>query len=273
MGDSAGLLTVLGAVLVASLVGSGHCAGMCGALTLFAVGAADGDTEPSARRVRVPLHVGYHAGRAVSYAIVGVLAGSIGSAVDLGSAYTGLQRPAAIIAGVGLAFFGILALLRTAGARLPHLKPHPRYQKLVEAAHRAAFSMPPLSRAWLIGLFTPLLPCGWLYAFALTAAGSGHPLVGGAVMATFWLGTLPVLAAVGVGLQFVTGPLRRHLPIAASCLIVVVGVMTAAGRIQLPTFTPDSATFTVSDGSVAVPDADAPPACCALTGAESGAKP
>ncbi|MFQ5457683.1 MAG: sulfite exporter TauE/SafE family protein, partial [Myxococcota bacterium] len=43
---------------------------------------------------------------------------------------------------------------------------------------------------------------------AWPAAGSGGAANGALVMSAFWLGTLPVMLAVGVGLQALAGPLR-----------------------------------------------------------------
>ncbi len=258
------LIALLGAVLVASLLGSPHCAGMCGGLVLFAIGSVD-EKLSGERRPRLPMHLAYHGGRAASYATLGALAAILGSALDLGATYAGFQRPAAILAGVGIALVGFVGLARVAGFRLPHLPVPKRWTGVAERAHRAAFRFSGVQRAGLVGLLTPMLPCGWLYAFALTAAGTAHPLAGAAVMIAFWLGTLPVLTAVGAGLQFLTGPLRRHLPIAASLLFIVAGVLTAAGRIALPTFDPAQVTLTNN----AVPDADAPPPCCILSGAET----
>lgn len=67
-------------------------------------------------------------------------------------------------------------------------------------ALRRLMDRPPVVRAAATGLFTTLLPCGWLYAFVVTAAGtgSGTPLHGAALMAVFWLGTLPMMLTVGV---------------------------------------------------------------------------
>ena len=53
-------------------------------------------------------------------------------------------------------------------------------------------------------------------------------------MAVFWLGTLPIMIGLGVGLQAMTGSLRRHLPVATSVLIVAVGLWTILGRMTMP---------------------------------------
>jgi hypothetical protein len=87
-------------------------------------------------------------------------------------------------------------------------------------------------RALLLGLFTTLLPCGWLYAFVATAAGTGSVPGAMLVMATFWLGTVPVLAGLGVVAQRAFGPLRRHLPAVTATAMIVIGLMMVTGRLS-----------------------------------------
>jgi sulfite exporter TauE/SafE len=105
---------------------------------------------------------------------------------------------------------------------------------MLTAGHRYAQSRPPLARALLIGLLSTFLPCGWLYAFAVTAAGTGSALLGVLTMTVFWLGTLPVLVGLGVGVQKLAGPLRRHVPVATAIALVIVGVVAVAGRFNVP---------------------------------------
>jgi uncharacterized protein len=81
-----------------------------------------------------------------------------------------------------------------------------------------------------------------LYAFVITAAGTGHPLLGATTMSAFWIGTLPMMIGLGVGLQTLTGRLRRHLPLATSILLVLVGIWTIGGRWAIVGIAPKPAT-------------------------------
>ncbi len=223
------MTALITAVFVASLLGSMHCAGMCGAFLAFAV-AGDAATGPT----RGLLHAAYNGGRLVTYVLLGAAAGALGSAVDLGGSALGLQRAAAALAGTLMVGFGVVAILRLTGVQIRRI-PLPRsVQELVTRGHRLAFSWPPMARAGLIGLLTTLLPCGWLYAFAITAAGTADPLKGAVTMAVFWAGTLPVMLSLGAGLQALTGPLRRRLPVLTSLLVVGVGLATIFGRLSIP---------------------------------------
>jgi sulfite exporter TauE/SafE len=86
----------------------------------------------------------------------------------------------------------------------------------------------------VIGLLTGALPCGWLYGFAVTAAGTGSALAGALLMIVFWAGTLPVMVGLGVGVQALAAPLRRHLPTACALAMIAVGVLAVSGRVRAP---------------------------------------
>lgn len=225
------MLPLMMTVLGASLLGSLHCAGMCGGLMFFALGS--GDEQPS-KHARTKLQFAYHGGRVITYTILGVAAGAIGQAIDFGGSYLGLQRGAAVFAGVMMIGFGLIALARLSGVRIAHVRVPGPIRRGVEHAQRAAFKLTPLKRALSIGLLTTLLPCGWLYAYAFIAAGTASPFWGGATMILFWLGTLPVMVSLGTGIQFLTGRLNSKLPYITAGAVVVVGIMTATGRMHAP---------------------------------------
>lgn len=227
---------LIGTVLATSLLGSMHCAGMCGAFVMLCVG---GEKQSPARHTAV--QCAYHGGRLVTYTMLGVLAGVVGSAVDLSGEAIGLQRTAMIIAGVAMAVFGLIALLRVLGVRIKSVGvPRPMRDAFIWGQQQAN-ARHPVVRALIIGLFSIFLPCGWLYAFVVVAAGTGNPLYGGLAMAAFWLGTVPILAALGVGVQTLLGPVRKHLPAAMALLLVVMGVFVAVRGFEVRVMAADDA--------------------------------
>ena len=207
-------------VLTASLLGSLHCAGMCGGLV--AVYAADAGGRGA--------HVAYHGGRLLIYAGLGAAAGALGGLVDMAGDLIGVATLAAAVAGATVALWGVLKLLalydeRVQGAGLPAW-----FQRRLGAWMSRIRRLPPLTRAGLLGLSTSLLPCGWLYAFVAVAGGTGAPLLGAGVMGTFWLGTVPALAAIGVGVRKLAKPLGRRLPVVSALALIVVGLGTVWAR-------------------------------------------
>lgn len=217
-----GVLALAGTVLASSLLGSAHCAGMCGGLALAAIGPGDGG--------RVPRQVGYHLGRLASYAVVGAIAGWAGQAVDDAGVLVGVQRVAAITAGVTIALMGAVAVARGLGARIPQAGVPGPLVRVAQRVHGWTLRLPPAQRGIPIGLATPLLPCGWLYAFAAIAAGSASPAVGVAIMAAFWLGTVPAVVLASNGARALFARLGRAAPVIAGLALVVVGVHAAVVR-------------------------------------------
>ncbi|MFG0257534.1 MAG: sulfite exporter TauE/SafE family protein [Phycisphaerales bacterium JB043] len=214
-------------VRVASVLGSLHCAGMCGAFVLVAVGA---DGQP---RAPLSLHASYHLGRLTTYTTLGVLAGALGSAIDLGGHIVGWQRTASIIAGASMIVFGVLALLRL-HALAPRQLPSPTFlRRLAEHGHRLAIEQTPMARAAIVGLLTTLLPCGWLYLFVLVAMGTGSAPSGALSMGAFWLGTLPVMVTLGFGVSAIAGRFSRAIPHVTVIAVIAVGVWTITMRAPL----------------------------------------
>ena len=222
------MIALLASVLFASLVGSAHCAGMCGGIAAFCggVGQCSGRASSIASCV-------YHASRFTSYVFVGALAGAFGVLLNSGGALVGVQHIAAIAAGIAVALVGVGMLLQAVGFDSGRM-PLPLWMKRsLGAIHKVAATMQPVRRSLVIGLATPLLPCGWLWAFAAVAAGAGHIIDGALVMAAFWLGTVPILALVGVGIASLGGKKRRILAAISGVFMIVVGVHTAGIRAPL----------------------------------------
>ena len=220
------MTTLLLTVFVASVVGSLHCIGMCGPFVAFYSGS---DASGGARRLLS--HGSYSAGRLVTYAVFGLAAGAVGAALDVAGSLAGLQRIAAILAGITMISWGVLALLQIRGVRIfRHGSGNGRTAKALRRGFSLVSDKPPLVRAGVVGLLSGFLPCGWLWAFVVTAAGTGSAVKGAAVMAAFWAGTVPALVAVGLGLQLVSAPFRQRVPVITAILLMALGLYAILGR-------------------------------------------
>ncbi len=203
-----------------------HCIGMCGPFVAFYSGS---DGSAGARRLLS--HASYSGGRLVTYAIFGLAAGAVGAALDVAGSLAGFQRIAAVLAGVTMILWGTLALLQLRGIRIfKHGSGNGRIARILRRGFSVVSDKPPVVRAGVVGLLSGFLPCGWLWAFVVTAAGTGSALKGAAVMAAFWAGTVPALVAVGFGTQLVSAPLRRHIPAVTAVLLVALGLFAILGR-------------------------------------------
>ena len=220
---------LLVSVIAASFVGSIHCAGMCGGFVALAGGG-------TTRSERLFNQIAYNFGRLLSYAGLGAAAGAIGHAVDLAGSAAGLGRIAAVVSGVWMLLWGLGAMLAAQGLAVKLRQRFAAKGWNVAPWFARLQAAPPRQRAFWFGLATTLLPCGWLYAFTLSAAATANPLRGALVMAAFWLGNVPTLLGLGVVLGDALSKIRRHVPMLSASAIFVVGLVTLFTRTSLPAF-------------------------------------
>lgn len=216
-------LGVLATVVVGSLLGSLHCVGMCGGFVAFYSG-----TTPGARSVSPWAHLTYNLGRLSTYLVLGAVAGLVGAAVNLAASASGIRQVAALVSGGLIVLWGLGLLLQaTTEFRLPT---PPWLDRLLSKVLPGLQRRPPVVRALILGMSSTLLPCGWLYGFAVTAAGTGSASSGILVMGAFWLGTLPAMLSVGFGVQRLARLVGPRLPILMPVMLMVLGVATIAQR-------------------------------------------
>jgi uncharacterized protein len=215
-------------VFLASLVGSVHCVGMCGPFVAL--------TSIGRRKTRRPLGptTAYNLGRGIAYTGIGALAGTLGLAIDTGGALAGAQRAATTLAGLTMIVIGAVWLLDLIGGRRSWGRTRSTVGMAITRRLRTVFlsseRLGPIPRAATLGMLTSFMPCGWLYAFAITAAGTGSPLRGAALMAAFWAGNVPILAVLGTGVGRLSPLVQRRLPLVMAILLLAVGVFTVTHR-------------------------------------------
>lgn len=212
------------AIFLASLLGSPHCAAMCGGFVSFYSAKTD---QP------LLSHFAYHGGRLVAYALLGALAGIAGQSIDNWGAIVGLQKISAIAVGVLLIFWGLRGVLGNGQTfSLTNLK-NPLLKKITELYHRALSTESKdnwIFRALTIGLLSALLPCGWLYAYVAVAATTANALNGAIVMIIFWSGTLPALLFLGSMVRVFTGRFQIALPRILGALFILAGIFSLASH-------------------------------------------
>ena len=179
------------ALLVAALLmgffGSPHCLGMCGGL-VTAFGLSMKDASPAKRRALVAT---YHLGRLSSYALLGLIAGLIGTTV-LAPLMMGNSMPR-ILLGLVLVFVGVTMLGAPFLNKLERFGM--RFWQYLSPLRQKVFPLNTFPRALTAGLLWGFLPCGLVYGALLIAVVAHNPLNGAALMFVFGLGTIPMLVA------------------------------------------------------------------------------
>lgn len=193
-----------------------HCVGMCGGIALLL-----GMPAGQGGGLRAALsHLPLHGGRALSYMILGGLAGSLGgaaiSAVQIDGAHLLMRWAAAMaLAWVGLSTLGLMPSPALIGhALLPRAVPVWGRGNVHAGFGRFA-----------AGLGWGLLPCGMVYGALLYAAFAGSALGGMVVMAGFATGTLPALLLVqGGSSTFIRFARRKEARVATGILVLLLAL-------------------------------------------------
>ena len=203
------------AVFLLGLVGSAHCAGMCGG---FVVALAQMERGPRRLHANQAL---YYAGKTSAYALLGLVAGGLGA--TLGAAFASMQQALGLLLGlllvvIGLGLAGVLR--RLDGTRL-----WMRVPGLSRALGNLIARGGPFAVAGL-GLLNGLLPCGLVYGVLALAAASGSAWQGALVMATFGLATIPALYLTSLAGFLARPAWRTRLSRMSGVFMIALGLLT-----------------------------------------------
>lgn len=185
------------AAWIAGLLGGLHCLAMCGAYVTIVQGRATVPLEP--RRDVVAGQAAAHAGRMLTYVLLGTLFGAAGGTA-FAQAFSPLQRGLYVAANVMLLLLAWgIAHGRTAPSSLEALGLKV-YSALAPAAGRALRGRGIASR-FALGALWGLTPCALVYGVLPLALLSGGAWQGALIMLAFGVGTLPNLLAAGWALS------------------------------------------------------------------------
>jgi sulfite exporter TauE/SafE len=212
-------LTLLSALLT-GLVGSGHCAVMCGGI---ATGFPAMAPRAGWRYVIEP-----NLGRVLGYAIAGTVAGGIGHAIVDVAALPWLRTGLRVGTGAVMLVIG-LRLMMANRAASPYSSLGGGLWRVLKPLQRGLLPANTSGRRLALGALWGWMPCG-LSTTLLTAAWLQASATNGALtMTAFGIGTLPVMlpltwSGMHVGKRLLRGGLRT----AAGALVAFAGLLTVA---------------------------------------------
>ncbi len=214
---------------ILGLLGSLHCAGMCGPLTM-ALPVTGGSTMTFAAG-----RAAYNLGRVLTYCGLGVIFGFIGRNLWL----AGIQRWVSITLGV-LLLVGLFS-----SRKIAVWSPMTKLVGWLKVRMAFMLRQRSVSSMTLLGMLNGLLPCGLVYVACAGATTTSDTLSGAAYMAAFGAGTVPMMLAISLSGKLIPMSLRLKLVKAIPVSVFLLAVLLILRGMSLgipyvsPTLTAD----------------------------------
>ncbi len=215
--ETVNLLTIISIAFLGSF---GHCIGMCGGIV---VAYSTIKINPQSSKVSQSVaHLLYSFGRVFTYSILGAIFGALGGVVTYSNNANGALL---IFAGVvmvlaGLSLMGKIKFLTL----IEHsFSSSPIYKNIFKSVLNSKSNL----SFFILGMLNGLLPCGFVYFFAITAASTADPLYGAMVMAIFGLSTIPAMFGLGFLTSLTSATSFRNMMMSLSSVAVILyGIYT-----------------------------------------------
>lgn len=215
--ESVNLLSI---ITIAFLGSFGHCIGMCGGIV---VAYSTIKIAPESSKVSQGFaHLLYSFGRVLTYTLLGAIFGYLGGVVTFSNNANGVLL---VVAGVvmilaGLSLMGKIKFLTVIEHSFSS-------SDIYKKSFRSILNSKTNSSFFILGMLNGLLPCGFVYFFAITAASTADPLHGALVMAIFGLSTIPALFSLGFLTTLTSATNFRNMMISlASIAVILYGAYT-----------------------------------------------
>lgn len=203
------MFALLASAFTLGILGSLHCMGMCGPLVMSMPfqRARDGHVLAAS--------INYHIGKAITYSLFGIIAGSIGQ----GFAFFKWQQVLSIVAGI------VLLLITF----LPYLKNKIQLELPIQKGFNKLFALAAnqtdLKYFFAFGFLNGLLPCGLVYTAIAGAAVTATPINGMLFMLFFGLGTIPSLTSIILFQHKMGTKVRKYLFRSSYYISIIIGLL------------------------------------------------
>lgn len=196
--------------LVLGLLGSFHCLGMCGPLSLAI-------SQQSNRQQYMLSGMVYNLGRTLTYGILGLIMGSVG----LGFKMIGLQQSLSIISGTLVCIFAITTIFHV--SLMP--KGIGRWTAPLKRWTAHYFANQKLFSRFILGTINGILPCGMVYIALASSMTQLTPFNSGVYMVIFGLGTVPMMLGIWISGKLISVSFKQKITKATPYLSFVIGVL------------------------------------------------
>ncbi|WP_339758680.1 sulfite exporter TauE/SafE family protein [Algoriphagus aquimarinus] len=191
-------------------LGSFHCVGMCGPIAL----AVGGKNNSSFFYHKIL----YNIGRSLTYAMLGLIVGSLGFSLSL----AGVQQGFSIAMGVLILILALSYKNADRFLTIPALSGiviwiKRQLNRFLKAGGAFAF--------FATGLANGLLPCGMVYMALMAALAFQSPLLGATYMFFFGIGTIPMLLVLMYSGSLISLKTRQNFQKAIPYLGAMIGIL------------------------------------------------
>lgn len=198
---------------IVGLVGSAHCAGMCGPIALALPLKSDNWFT------RVSGGLIYNLGRIITYMLLGAIFGLLGKGLHM----AGFQLWASVVIGILMIALVMVSLIFK---KMPSLNNvFESYSARLLSGFRNMFRTGGTFSLLGIGLLNGILPCGLVYVAMAGAINTGDVVSAMMYMVLFGAGTIPVMLAVSMAGTMISLKFRVFVHKLSPYVIVLLGVL------------------------------------------------
>ncbi len=190
-----------------------HCIGMCGPIAL---------AVPVNRKNNFTILSGalqYNIGRIITYAILGLIVGSIGLTIST----LGVLQWLSILTGIGIILY---AWKQYFGKLLPSkITTQFSIQPILTKSLGKVIRSKNPFRLFFLGFLNGLLPCGMVFIALTNALLTGDVIPSAIAMIAFGIGTLPAMIGVIFMMNKITQQARQKMTKIVPYLLTIVGLL------------------------------------------------
>jgi len=208
-------VNIITIISIAFLGSFGHCIGMCGGIV---VAYSTIKINPQSSKVTQAIsHLLYSFGRVLTYTILGGMFGFLGGVVTFSNNANGglLIFAGVVMILAGLSLMGKIKFLTIIEHSFSS-------SSIYKNAFKSVLNSKSNLSFFVLGMLNGLLPCGFVYFFAITAASTADPLYGAMVMAIFGLSTIPAMFGLGFLASLASATSFRNMMMSLSSIAVIL---------------------------------------------------
>ncbi len=208
-------VNILTIISIAFLGSFGHCIGMCGGIV---VAYSTIKIDPKSSKVSQSVaHLLYSFGRVLTYTVLGAMFGALGGVVLFSNNANGglLIFAGVVMILAGLSLMGKIKFLTLIEHSFSS-------SSMYKNAFKSVLNSKSNLSFFLLGMLNGLLPCGFVYFFAITAASTADPFYGALVMFIFGISTIPAMFGVGFLSSLASATSFRNMMMSLSSIAVIL---------------------------------------------------